>query len=384
MLLFYLYISLLVFAIADLKNGYNQELEKLISALRVEETEVNHVFKGPFSYERGQILNAPDDFCRDPMNYCKAYWYCRGDWCEKEGGKFSTCVPKPMIREFIAAPHQPTGGTCAPGLIPNLAIETAWFSNAAYDEFNVGVEQYERYGWKFLFDAHDVDSGARAVIWEKSNACLVAFRGTQETINWIANLDVGRVPLSDGIVAHKGFYKHTIKTLEAGLGKFFHQTSGKCSMKKIILTGHSLGGAAAILFTNMLLSGTQNLKMREPKDVQTFTYGQPRAFFNCPAKIHDDQRIHRFFLKKNGITDAVPTMFANIGATFCTKGLEIAWKDWENCCEAGWVETKENNVPVFGLGSVLPHKGVDLHSMEKYFQTVNENGYDYNCETSYE
>jgi len=381
MLLFYLYISLLVFATADY-----QELEKLILALRAEETEVSHVFKGPFSYKRGQILNAPNEFCLDPMYYCKSKWFCRGDWCEKEGGKFSTCVPKSMIREFMAAPHQPTGGTCAPGSndFKNLAIETAWFASAAYDEFNVGVEQYERYGWKFLFDAHDVDSAARAVIWEKSNACLVAFRGTQEKINWMKNLDVGRARQSDGSFAHKGFYEHTIETLRAGLEMFFQQTS-KCSMKKIILTGHSLGGACAILFTNMLLSGAQNLKMREPKDVQTFTYGQPRAFFKCPAKIHDDQRIHRFFLKNNfGITDVVPTGFANIGATFCTKGLVIAWEGWEHCCKAGWVETMTDNVPVLGLGSLLPREGVNLHSMKKYFQTVNENGYDYNCETSYE
>lgn len=80
------------------------------------------------------------------------------------------------------------------------------------------------------------------------NAIIVSFRGSQDIKNWIINLDTTKTtyPLCSGCQVHSGFYSgYNMVSLyvRADVQKLMADHSGA----KLMITGHSLGGAFAIL-----------------------------------------------------------------------------------------------------------------------------------------
>lgn len=96
---------------------------------------------------------------------------------------------------------------------------------------------------------------------------VLAFRGTDDILDWIANLDFAQVDALGGRV-HRGFYQalqSVWKQAAEGLDKVYD----KERKPRLWVTGHSLGGAMAVLASKTIapilpIAGT-------------FTYGQPRV-----------------------------------------------------------------------------------------------------------
>lgn len=80
------------------------------------------------------------------------------------------------------------------------------------------------------------------------SAILLAFRGSVDTKNWIANLNTISVtyPGCSGCHVHNGFY-----SAYQGVSPFVHTAIQSLRAihrdASIVITGHSLGGAMAIL-----------------------------------------------------------------------------------------------------------------------------------------
>ena len=132
---------------------------------------------------------------------------------------------------------------------------------------------------------------------QSPNAIVVAFRGTEEIKDWLTNPDSVflNIPLGE---VHRGFYEAlqvvwpnidlTIKTYQD-------------NAQKIWFTGHSLGGALAMLAVSMFLD--------KPESVGgLYTFGQPRVGDKAFAKNFDAKlksKTYRF-VNNNDIVPRVP------------------------------------------------------------------------------
>ncbi len=101
------------------------------------------------------------------------------------------------------------------------------------------------------------------------NSVIVSFRGSSNIQNWLLNLGTTRTsyPACTGCSVHSGFLSGynsisaTVKTNVNGL-------LAKYRNARLMVTGHSLGGALAIL-------AAADLKNLHNVD-QVYTFGQPR------------------------------------------------------------------------------------------------------------
>jgi len=92
---------------------------------------------------------------------------------------------------------------------------------------------------------------------KNSNVCVVAYAGSNDMADWIQNLIYGfartRASLTCGMQFHEGFYKH-YKQSEKRVKQLLVQ-NGCYDKDRVIFTGHSLGGSAAIIADQCLFEG---------------------------------------------------------------------------------------------------------------------------------
>lgn len=103
------------------------------------------------------------------------------------------------------------------------------------------------------------------------NAVLVVFRGSSNIQNWILNIGTTRssYSLCSGCSVHTGF-SGGYNLVASAVKTAVQNLKAKYRGSKLFITGHSLGGALAILCTADFKSvfGTVDL---------TYTFGQPRV-----------------------------------------------------------------------------------------------------------
>jgi pimeloyl-ACP methyl ester carboxylesterase len=91
--------------------------------------------------------------------------------------------------------------------------------------------------------------------------CLVAFRGTQDLRNWPTDLDCAFTRLGN-LRVHRGFYE-AMESVRADLKAVVEEAH----YQRLWLTGHSLGGALAMLCARAWDGAVDGV----------YTFGQPRA-----------------------------------------------------------------------------------------------------------
>jgi predicted lipase len=84
--------------------------------------------------------------------------------------------------------------------------------------------------------------------YPKNNAIIVAFRGSVDTKNWLYNLNtvVTGYPACSGCQVHLGFYS-AYKGVAPLVRTAVEQLLSLYRGASLIITGHSLGGAMAVL-----------------------------------------------------------------------------------------------------------------------------------------
>ena len=153
-----------------------------------------------------------------------------------------------------------------PGFVLENALVLAGYSQRVY---SLGTEEDFKTGG--LCEIHGVETDTQCQVWKLDDCTVIAFRGTSSLRDWITDAEFPLRPMtgSNGRV-HEGFLRawDNIQTLL--LARVFPAGTDKATLKPMVITGHSLGGALAALCAYCL--NDLGLPIHS-----VYTFGQPRT-----------------------------------------------------------------------------------------------------------
>ena len=154
---------------------------------------------------------------------------------------------------------------------------------------------------------------AEAIALVDEQKIIIAFRGTESKWQeWIdTNGNFSQTEITEGKV-HEGFYQifsaiwddyETVQGQKKEGIKNFVKRLNDQSTKQVYLTGHSLGGAMAILTTSALLKESISVS-------GVYTYGQPRVGNKKFANYLDEKLPHKIYrlVNNNDIVPRIPNV----------------------------------------------------------------------------
>ncbi|WP_440973758.1 lipase family protein [Pseudomonas koreensis] len=159
----------------------------------------------------------------------------------------------------------------------------------------------------FLDDRHlgNKATDTQAFITHNDELILIAVRGTFEIIpDGVRDADALQVPFEEGEgQAHRGFYQAAKKAAAFAISYLDRFYAGQ----KLLICGHSLGGAITLLLAEMLR------RRSEDYNIQLYTYGAPRAgdtvFTKAAAPL-----VHYRMVNHNDPVPSVPGSWMNTKA----------------------------------------------------------------------
>ena len=180
----------------------------------------------------------------------------------------------------------------------------------------LGPNQEHPAKWHF-FDDGKAEGGTntQAFITHHDEIILISVRGTLELVDFVRDTDAEQVPFEEGVgKAHKGFYE-AYKAMSEFVQVYLQQFR---TDQKVIVCGHSLGGAIATLLAEALRRDTKKY------DVLLYTYGSPRAgdadFVNGAAGL-----AHHRMANNNDPIPSVPAPWMNTRKSIWVPGVIISF-----------------------------------------------------------
>lgn len=174
--------------------------------------------------------------------------------------------------------------SAAAGWDANLAMRGVWYSAAAYCETSTYASRTFRgptTGFKVtkVINERTEDTNGFVGYLTSQKEIVVAFRGSTSIEDWITNLDAVRRTYTgvgcSGCSVHNGFLEAqqlVAKEINAEVSRLLKLYPSY----KVVVTGHSLGGAMGILQALDLLGATQPA-VTSGGNLRLYTYGQPRV-----------------------------------------------------------------------------------------------------------
>lgn len=216
------------------------------------------------------------------------------------------------VKAYVAI-HQARFSKMPPFQLPLMAFpydedyisnHAVWLSSVAtlvYSSDDVCAQVVQRM-WempKYRF-FYEPSTDTQALAFANENFVVVAFRGTDSIEDWKTNLTATKVSLHDEekpsrIKVHKGFqaaFLSVRNTIEEWV--YIHGGKLQNPDKPFYITGHSLGGALAVLFFTYLTLCTSSFSLPAGPTPKisvngVYTFGQPRVgnrFLGRTLKTH--------------------------------------------------------------------------------------------------
>ena len=182
----------------------------------------------------------------------------------------------------------------------------------------LGTDQETPESIHFLDDrGQKVDTNTQAFITHNDELVLISVRGTNEKLaDGLRDADALQVPFVEGVgKVHRGFYEAALKVYDLTanyLDKFF-------TGQKLIICGHSLGGAITLLLSEML---RRQKKYRA--DIVLYTYGAPRAADATFIKGATDL-VHYRMVNHNDPVPSVPGTWMNTKTSVYATGAALTF-----------------------------------------------------------
>lgn len=187
--------------------------------------------------------------------------------------------------------------------------------------YQPGENQFEELGFS---SCEIIESGSHyAAVCSNDKVVVVVFRGTSIPIpDWLTNLTFvnHEIDAQSGFVVHRGFFNATESIYSRVLSSLRAQGGGT---KRVIVTGHSLGGAMAAIFS---------LKARTKEGMtidEVVTFGQPLAF-NVALGDHINDTFKQSYRRFVNADDIVPRVLRGYLHAGCRiqfiNGKALCWK----------------------------------------------------------
>lgn len=197
-------------------------------------------------------------------------------------------------------------------------LEIVPFDPDLYDANKPEREDEQEHPAKIhFFDDTDKkgSTDTQAFITHHDELILISVRGTYELIADGRDADAFQVPFEDaGSKVHRGFYKAAQKAYDFVVKYLERFYAGQ----KLLICGHSLGGAVALLLSEMLR------RRPEGYNIQLYTYGAPRAgdaHFTLGAK----DLVHHRMVAHNDPVPSVPGTWMNTKAGVYGTGAALTF-----------------------------------------------------------
>lgn len=142
---------------------------------------------------------------------------------------------------------------------------------------------------------------------------VIVFRGTDDLDDWLANLDTKIADTGSGL-AHRGFYS-SYQGLAPQVGELIRQSE----VKRVWITGHSLGGALAVMCGF-------DLADRASVDIDgLITFGQPMVAKQQLADRIEDLLSGRYvhYVNQQDVVTRIPPGFVHCGSVVWYTGDEV-------------------------------------------------------------
>lgn len=199
-------------------------------------------------------------------------------------------------------------------------LEIVPFDPDLYPSNSPGLEENQEHPGTlhFLDDrGHRVDTDTQAFITHNDEMVLISVRGTNELIaDGLRDADALQVPFTQGVgKVHRGFYEATLKIYDFTIKYLdkFH------TRQKLIICGHSLGGAITLLLSEML-----RRRNDFNYDIVLYTYGSPRAADATFVKGAADL-VHYRMVNHNDPVPSVPGTWMNTKPSIYASGAALTF-----------------------------------------------------------
>ncbi len=205
-------------------------------------------------------------------------------------------------------------------------------------------------------------NSAQAALIEHDDFLCMAFRGTDELVDWLDNLNALSTKQLFGEF-HRGFWdsvEDVWQPLDERL-KALQQQKGR----PLFITGHSLGGAMATIAAAKFID-------QDRPFVAVYTFGQPRALSKKTAQMFNVECKSRFFRfhNNNDIVTRVPARlmgYSHIGSyLYISEEKEIHpevgfWFKFMDCVDGAVSSMKEKVIDA-----------IEDHNMDHYLYAIKQ------------
>jgi hypothetical protein len=264
-----------------------------------------------------------------------------------------TCAPPfpiydDLVARFLAA-HPPGQPLTSASRDPAIAHALATCAGYSYSDTKTVASTMAGLGMgggacvrvAQVVDSMFIFSTAYMVQSKCGRVVVLCYRGTEATNlgNWLGNADVGpdAVALSGEQAGfHSGFYRNLRITRRIVIEELKHAIEGRSladpsqrvehPMEALYLTGHSLGGAMAVLFA-VSTAATADTKVIAERVRAVYTYGQPMALAEPVTKLAREvgQKVFRHVMSR----DVIPALPPAQSGKFTHVGHEYVHADGE-------------------------------------------------------